>query len=148
MEALVDVEVVLHLGTVVASLGVRAVVVSDGRKDRHSRDGETVGLEEAGVPIVVLSPALLVHASLLTLIDVVAERQDEADVVVSNEPFQHVGDAPLAAAGLPRRPASRLRSRPWPRSGPAAWGYRGGARYGTAGRSAARQGRGHSRHAH
>ena len=75
-------------------------MVSDGRKDRHSRDGEAVGLEEAGVPIVVLSPALLVHASLLTLIDVVAERQDEADVVVSNEPFQHVGDAPLAAAGL------------------------------------------------
>ena len=59
-----------------------------------------VRLEEAGVPIVVLSPALLVHAALLTLVDVVAERQDEADVEVSHEPFEHVGDAPLAAAGL------------------------------------------------
>jgi hypothetical protein len=100
VEALVDVEVVLHLGTVVAALGVGAVVVADGREDRRARDGEAVGLEEAGVPVVVLSPALLVHASLLTPVDVVAERQDEADVVVTDEPFEHVGDAPLAAAGL------------------------------------------------
>ena len=79
-------------------------MVADGRKDRHPDDGEPVGLKEAGVPVVVLSAALLVHASLLALVDVVAKRQDESDVVVSDEPFEHIGDAPLAAAGLRVRP--------------------------------------------
>jgi hypothetical protein len=46
----------------------------------------------------------LVHAPLLTLVDVVAERKDEADVVVSDKPFEHIGDAPLAATGLRVRP--------------------------------------------
>src|SRR5215203_1137741 len=73
VEPLADVEVVLHLCAVIAALGVGAVVIADGREDRRARDSEPVGLEEAGVPIVVLSATLLVHASFLTLVDVVTE---------------------------------------------------------------------------
>src|SRR5687768_18450543 len=63
VEAFVYVEVVLQLGRIVTALCVGAVVVTDGREDRHASDGEAVRLEEAGIPVVVLSPALLIHAS-------------------------------------------------------------------------------------
>jgi hypothetical protein len=40
VEAFGDVEVVLHLSTVVAALGVGAVMVADGWEDWRARDGE------------------------------------------------------------------------------------------------------------
>ena len=74
VEALVEVEVVLQLLAVVAALGVGGVVVADRREDRHPGEGVAVGLEEAGVPVVVLAPALVVDPAVLALVDVVAER--------------------------------------------------------------------------
>jgi hypothetical protein len=99
-EPFADVEVVLHLRAVVASLGVGGVVIADGREHRDPGDHVAVGLEEAGVPVVVLSPALVVDLPLLALVDVVPERQHEADVSFLGEVLQRLGDPPLPSARL------------------------------------------------
>ena len=67
-------------------------MVADGREHRDLGDHVAVGLEEAGVPVVVLSPALVVDLPLLALVDVVPQRQDEADVSFLGEVLQRLRD--------------------------------------------------------
>ena len=99
-EPLVGVEVVADLLPVVAGLGVGAVVVADGRVHGDPREHVPVGLVEARVPVVVLAAALRTDHPALAAVDVVAHADHQPDVVLVDEPVEHLGHARLPAAAL------------------------------------------------
>lgn len=67
-------------------------------KHEDPRQHVPVGRVEAGVPVVVLTAAVGADLADLALVDVVAQGDDEPDVVVDDQPVEDLGDAALPPA--------------------------------------------------